>query len=189
MKSQQTCSNDLELVDASTVQSIFDVFYIVYGNAWKSQVTNLEYQRKILIPVWLKIIQAMTKADVAEALEYLYSAQNLDYRTFPPTPLQFVDIVKKSRHGELPPPEVAFKAVVDGNNCHPIATYTLGKMDRYALKRMSESDARNLYKKHYKYYTDQYLRGEICFDQYGKLLASDTKKIEGSDTKKIKLAL
>lgn len=87
-----------------TVEYLFDKFESLYGHTWLSQPQIKKGHVEAYKSIWLGVISDMDLNAVRTSLRAL----NSTFKTFPPNPIQFLDLSKESG-SKLPPNQQSLK--------------------------------------------------------------------------------
>lgn len=107
----ESCENskkDLRVLDAKLVIKLFAVMSVMYGQKWSSQITD-SGTMSLMRNVWAKHLYGLSGEDVARGLDECVK----DYKSWPPTIGEFLDICIKARPHDLSRWNASGEKVVD----------------------------------------------------------------------------
>ncbi len=147
-----------------TVQQIFYYFGLLYQHAWTNQLKNPTWTHALKAQ-WQGILEKLSSADIQLALSYLQSPDNQDYCTFPPKPLEFLQLPKKIRQKTLPSETICYQAAIHRHwNVHPIIRPIAEACNVYWLcHQASDTEGRERFAKHYAQMVPRFLAGQCLY--------------------------
>lgn len=138
-------------------KKIFQQFKYLYQQAWESQFPDEESMSKQLA-VWEELLEDKTQREIDATIKFLIKKRPEAYLRFPPTALQFLNLIDQVKATLLPSVMEAYRSACQQNEIlHPLVKRASDRVGRHELVCAPSIATRRQFEAAYKSVLDDFL--------------------------------